>query len=78
VDTKTLNFLNTLRDNIFASSSQYDMVPPTAQQASGSHDDKKKKAAAVVVPSKDIDKSSVAYQRGKRSCTLADMKASGG
>jgi len=25
VDTKTLNFLNTLRENIFASSSHYDM-----------------------------------------------------
>jgi hypothetical protein len=27
VDTKTLNYLNKLRDNIFASSGQYDTVP---------------------------------------------------
>ncbi len=26
VDTKTLNYFNTLRDNIFASSDQYDVV----------------------------------------------------
>ena len=30
VDTKTLNYFNTLRDNIFASSSQYDRFLPNS------------------------------------------------
>ena len=32
VDTKTLNYLNTLRDNIFASSSQYDIQQTNSNQ----------------------------------------------
>jgi hypothetical protein len=67
VDTKTLNFLNTLRDNIFASSSTLDAVPQPAAQA----EDKKKKKVEPIAP---VDKESVAFKRGKRSCTLADVK----
>ena len=32
VDTKTLNFFNSLRYNIFASSSQYDSILPGSNQ----------------------------------------------
>lgn len=33
VDTKTLNYLNTLRDNIYASSSSYDIMMPPGKDA---------------------------------------------
>jgi hypothetical protein len=72
VDTKTLNYLNTLRDNIFASSSQFDI--PFSKPESNDKDSKKKKKAdtqASSVP--PVDKDSVAFQRGKRSCTLSDV-----
>jgi hypothetical protein len=32
IDTKTLNFFNNMRDNIFASSGQYDLIPPPSNQ----------------------------------------------
>lgn len=71
VDTKTLNFFNTLRDTIFASSSQYDKYMPSSGTDSNEQDKKKKRAEpnTTVV----VDKQSVAFQRGKRSCTLTDL-----
>ena len=71
VDTKTLNFFNTLRDNIFSSSSQYDRFITPTNQSSTNHKKKKKIESPVIV----VDKESVAYQRGKRSCTLQDIKS---
>lgn len=74
VDTKTLNFFNTLRDNIFASSSHHDrlMLQPRSQTPT---DQKSKKKKAESTNSIVVDKSSVAYQRGKRSCTQLDTKS---
>lgn len=74
VDTKTLNFFNTLRDNIFASSSQYDKFMPSNGASSAENLKKKKRADSSTIT---VDKSSVAFQRGKRSCTLTDMKSQG-
>jgi len=71
VDTKTLNFLNTLRDNIFASSSQFDL--PLNKPVSEAKDPKKKKKVDPSAVSAPVDKDSVAYQRGKRSCTVSDL-----
>lgn len=72
VDTKTLNFFNTLRDNIFASSSHHDrlMLQPRSQTPTDQKNKKKKPEGASLV----VDKSSVAFQRGKRSCTQLDSK----
>lgn len=69
IDTKTLNYLNSLRSNIFASSSQYDRLQ--AARASESQDKKKKKTE---IPSPiQVDKKSLAYMKGKRSCTVGDI-----
>jgi len=58
VDTKTLNFFNTLRDNIFASSSQVDRYM-TSNGISTSNNKKKKKVEQPVQIV--VDKESVAF-----------------
>jgi hypothetical protein len=61
-------------DNIFASSSQYDKFMPSNGASSAENLKKKKRADSSTIT---VDKSSVAFQRGKRSCTLTDMKSQG-
>jgi len=56
-----------MRDNIFASSSHYDRLSHTQAPA---EQEKKKKIGEPI----QVDKSSVAFQRGKRSCTQLDIQ----
>lgn len=76
VDTKTLNFFNKLRDNIFASSGQYDTVLAVSQpeKPKTAEAPKKNRFRDAIEEEIKKDKTSVAFQRGKRSCTLQDMK----
>mgnify|MGYP006101661719 FL=1 len=77
VDTKTLNYFNKLRDNIFASSGIYDTVttdsskPAGAQQISksGKMNSSQSNTKNLIAPLDPKDKTSVAFLRGKRSCT---------
>lgn len=81
VDTKTLNYFNKLRDNIFASSGIYDTVttdstkPGSAQpqNKSGKINSSQSNNKKVQPPIDPKDKTSVAFLRGKRSCTQSDM-----
>jgi len=77
IDTKTLNYFNSLRDNIFASSGLYDMAATASDRLSKSKSKKSKgsssKTASTTAPVSEFDKNSVAFQRGKRSCTITDL-----
>jgi hypothetical protein len=60
VDTKTLNFFNKLRDNIFASSGQYDTLPAVSQEIQEKPQAKKNRFSSIESQIKK-DKNSVAF-----------------